>query len=270
LASAALGVVVLGSQFLEESAGIIEGSPAFRSLVLSIDRLFPSPAGPLVSFTQGRPPGSDHLTEALQHQLSGRVPEAIRAYRQGLEELRSRWKREQASARSQASPPMPYTLVRIAEGSNNLAWLLATGPDITLRDPVAAVELAEEAVKLVPQEGNYWNTLGAARFRVRDWDGARAAFEKSMALRGGGDGFDWFFLAMIEAKLGQKEQARKWFDDAVTWTSKSRPGDVELKRFRAEAAAALGLPNLFESETGKSPAQSGSEEKEGIAVRRPT
>src|SRR5262249_3841140 len=52
-----------------------------------------------------------------------------------------------------------------AEPNNNLAWLLATCPDPTLRDPHRAVALAAKGVELQPNQGMYWNTLGAARYR---------------------------------------------------------------------------------------------------------
>lgn len=57
-----------------------------------------------------------------------------------------------------------------------------------------------------------------------------------------GDSHDWFFLAMIHASKNQKEEGRRWYDRAVAWYHRSRPGDQELYRFQIEAAAALGIP----------------------------
>jgi tetratricopeptide (TPR) repeat protein len=70
----------------------------------------------------------------------------------------------------------------------NLAWVLATCPDSKLRDPKRAVELAQKAVKAGPKEGNFWTTLGAARYRTGDWKGAAAALleaEKLLQSQGG-------------------------------------------------------------------------------------
>ena len=53
------------------------------------------------------------------------------------------------------------------EAHNSLAWLLATCPDAKLRDPKQAVALAEEAVKLAPENPDYPNTLGVAYYRAR-------------------------------------------------------------------------------------------------------
>jgi len=124
---------------------------------------------------------------------------------------------------------------------NNLAWMLATCTDEKLRDPSRALELAKKAVELAPNRGVFWNTLGAAYYRAGDCKAAIAALTKSMEFRNGGDSLDWFFLAMAHWQLGDKPQARSWFDKAVPWMEKNQPRDEELIRFRAEAAALLVL-----------------------------
>jgi hypothetical protein len=86
-----------------------------------------------------------------------------------------------------------------------------------------------------------WNTLGVAHYRRGDWKVAIAALMKSMDLRKAGDSFDWFFLAMGDWKLDQKEEARKWYDQAVAWMDKNQPQNEELRRFWAEAAELLGI-----------------------------
>ncbi len=60
-----------------------------------------------------------------------------------------------------------------------------------------------------------------------------------MELRKRGEAGDWYFLAMAQWRLGQKEQARKWYDQAVRWMEKNKPQDKELRRFRDEAAELL-------------------------------
>ena len=87
--------------------------------------------------------------------------------------------------------------------------------------------------------GGCWNTLGVAQYRRGDWKAAIEALTKSTELSKGGDGIDWFFLAMAHWRLGDKPAARSWYDKAVQWTNKNRPKDEELSRFRAEAAALL-------------------------------
>jgi hypothetical protein len=78
-----------------------------------------------------------------------------------------------------------------------------------------------------------------AHYRAGDWNASLEALKQSMEVRRGGDAFDWFFLAMAHWQLGDKEKARKWYDQAVTWMDKNQPTDEELRRFRAEAAALL-------------------------------
>jgi tetratricopeptide (TPR) repeat protein len=130
----------------------------------------------------------------------------------------------------------------LVETLRQLAWHLATSPAAKGLAPDRAVKLAEKAVQLAPQDGTVWNTLGVTRYRAADWQAARTALEKSLALRHGGDAMDWFFLAMAHWQLGHKDEARKWYQQAATWMQKNQPNNAELRRFRAEAAELLGLP----------------------------
>lgn len=122
---------------------------------------------------------------------------------------------------------------------NYMARFLATCPDAQIRNPAQAVALAKTAVALAPLDGVCWNTLGIALYRAGDWKEAAQALEKSALMRSGGSGTDWFFLAMAHWQLGQKDDARKWYDRAVRWMEKTQRQDEELLRFRAEAAELL-------------------------------
>jgi tetratricopeptide (TPR) repeat protein len=123
-----------------------------------------------------------------------------------------------------------------------LARCLATVPDQKLRKPARAVELAANAVKLLPKEGERWNTLGVAQYYAGDWKAAIAALEKSMnLLHGVLESDNTFFLAMAHWRLGEKEVARNWYDRAATWMEKNDPKNVELLRYRAEAERLLGI-----------------------------
>jgi WD40 repeat protein len=128
-----------------------------------------------------------------------------------------------------------------ADGCNDLAWRLATCAEPHLRNPARALELARRAVTLAPDEGDFWNTLGAAHYRAGNWTAAAAALHKSIDLRRGGNSFDWFFLALAQWQLGQKDEARKRYDQAVAWMTKYAPHDEDLTRVRAEAAELLGI-----------------------------
>ena len=127
------------------------------------------------------------------------------------------------------------------QARNSLAWLLATCPDVKVRGPIVAVGLAKQAVQGTQTWATPWNILGVAHYRAGDWKAAVTALEHSMQLHQGGDGVDWFFLAMAHSKMDHEEQARKWYDQAVQWMDKNKPQDEELRRFRAEAAELLGI-----------------------------
>jgi serine/threonine protein kinase/WD40 repeat protein len=127
-----------------------------------------------------------------------------------------------------------------SKAQNDLAWLLVTCPEPKHRDPKRAISLATKAVELDPNHDAYPNTLGVALYRNAQWPAAIAALTKSMKVRSGGDGFDWFFLAMAHWQLNRKEEARRWFYQADAWRKTHQPQDEELLRFRAEAMELLG------------------------------
>jgi tetratricopeptide (TPR) repeat protein len=133
---------------------------------------------------------------------------------------------------------------RWAELLNNSAWMLVTAKDRNQWRPGDAVRLAREAVKLRPEEGNYWNTLAVAQVREGRDKAARESFDRSMSLRSGGDAHDWFFLAILEQHAGHGEAAEAWYAKASEQRS-SDPGagdPDELWRFDIEAAQVLGRP----------------------------
>jgi serine/threonine protein kinase/tetratricopeptide (TPR) repeat protein len=133
----------------------------------------------------------------------------------------------------------------LAKPMNNLAWLLSTAEDVTIRDPARAVELATKAVQLSPESADFSGTLGAARYRAGDWKQAAVDLEKAIGLRRPNDSLnanESFFLAMAHWQLGNRAEARKWFDKAVVWMSKDDSRQDEVRRFRAEAAELLGIP----------------------------
>src|SRR5712692_3496097 len=109
----------------------------------------------------------------------------------------------------------------------NLAELFTTYPEAKYRNPAEAVKQATGAVELRPDVRQGWNALGIAHYRTGDWKAAVTALERSVELGQGGYWFDWFFLAMAHWRLDQKEEARKWYDQAVDWMEKN---EAELAR----------------------------------------
>jgi len=127
------------------------------------------------------------------------------------------------------------------DSQNDLSWTLANFPEPCLRNPQLALYLAKKAVEQTPRKVGHRNTLGVAHYRAGDWKAAIAELEKSMELGAGGGPADWFFLAMAHWRNGETDLARQWYDKAVTGTEKHDSHDEEMRRFRAEVAALLGL-----------------------------
>jgi serine/threonine protein kinase/tetratricopeptide (TPR) repeat protein len=122
-----------------------------------------------------------------------------------------------------------------------VAWELATSLDPKLRNPAEALKLAKQAVQRQPQQGAFWQTLGAAHYRAGDWKAAIEALEMSNALLGGNDlRSNTFLLAMAHGQLNQKDLARTWYEKGVQSMEKRKPSVYE-PRFRAEAEEVLGI-----------------------------
>ena len=156
---------------------------------------------------------------------------------------------------------------RVLDG---VAWYLATSPEFRMQDPGRAVELAQKAVELSPKEAAFWNTLGAAQYRAGQWKAAIASRQKSMELDSGWNSFPQFHVAMAYWQLGQKDEARRWYDRSVELMEEHDPDNEDLRRFRAEAARLLGVLDTLPEEKGETEAptneESGSEGEESRSV----
>jgi serine/threonine protein kinase/uncharacterized protein HemY len=124
---------------------------------------------------------------------------------------------------------------------SDLARALANCPDAQLRDTSQAVRLARQAVALAPRGADCWGTLGVTCYRAGDWQGAVTALRKAMSLRSGGHGVEYFFLAMAGWQLGDRQQARAWYERGRQWMQETRQKTSSIRRLQAEAAALLRL-----------------------------
>ncbi|WP_435011777.1 tetratricopeptide repeat protein (plasmid) [Tundrisphaera lichenicola] len=188
----------------------------------------------------GAIPGTDRIQDlaltrgqfARSLALSGRFDEAIVERRRALD----LWDRLAARA-----PGDLEIRGRRADALNDLAWLMAAEPGATTSDPGLSVRFAEEAVRLAPNLGTCWNTLGVARYRAGDWLGTVEALERSVELGPpGGTAFDHYFLAMALNRLGESSRSERSFERAVAWTDHHLPGHPALARFHEEAAGLMG------------------------------
>jgi serine/threonine protein kinase/tetratricopeptide (TPR) repeat protein len=124
--------------------------------------------------------------------------------------------------------------------ARDLAWLLATCPQPSVRDPAGAVEWGRRAVSQAPRGGDCRRALGAALVGAGDWRGAIAELDQAVALRSGGDGREWLLLSLAHARLGEQDRAREWYDRSVKWLEDGRAEDATLHQLQAEVVAALG------------------------------
>jgi tetratricopeptide (TPR) repeat protein len=140
-------------------------------------------------------------------------------------------------------PKDPAARRRLASRQNIVAWKLATDPDPKVGDVFAAVavKLANKAVESAPKDGSFWNTLGTAHYRAGNWKPAIDATKKSLEY-GLEHDLNWFILSMAHWQLGKKQLARRLYTLACRRMDNNNPNDVELRQFRREAAALMGLP----------------------------
>jgi len=139
-----------------------------------------------------------------------------------------------------AVPGNPAYRSAVAQTSNCLARLLVWAQGPPFPGAARAVALAKHAVRLNPEQGISWFTFGVAHYRAGNWKESLEAMERSLKLRFTHPSGGWFF-AMVYWQLGNKEKAEKCYRDAERWMEKNSPKDKGLLRFRAEAAALLGI-----------------------------
>jgi serine/threonine-protein kinase len=126
-----------------------------------------------------------------------------------------------------------------AEHRANYAWLLANCLSPELRDPLAAVQIAEQLVAEVPANATYHTLLGAARHRTGAAPSALAALREAIRLRVGDHGRDWLFLALAHGAAKEREQGLKAYHRGVQWVESNLPESLELRRLQREAEEVL-------------------------------
>jgi tetratricopeptide (TPR) repeat protein len=136
------------------------------------------------------------------------------------------------------------------EAYSELSMIHSCRPETHLRKPQLAAKLAAKAVEIDPAASNHWTALGVARYRGNQWREARAALEQSNQLASdSSDGairwnnaIVWFFLAMCDERLGEKEPAREHYNRALKQMERVRFIDTDaelLRRLRAETEELL-------------------------------
>ena len=120
-----------------------------------------------------------------------------------------------------------------------IAWLLATNPEDENRHTAFALQLTSRVVERIPTDADGWMIFAACQYRDENWQLANEALDKSIKLSEGGCDFQWLLLAMTHWRLGNRKQAREWYNKAIL--NESTPFSVPLRRLRDETAELLGL-----------------------------
>jgi tetratricopeptide (TPR) repeat protein len=91
--------------------------------------------------------------------------------------------------------------------------------------------------------GSYWHTLGVANYRAGNWQQALEAFEKGGELQQSAASREWFFQAMAHWHLGNRDEARRYYelaDYGMGWFGPSYQTE-ELRSLGSEAAELMGV-----------------------------
>ncbi len=78
-----------------------------------------------------------------------------------------------------------------------------------------------------------------AHYRAGNLRAAIAGLDQATALGNGGTAFDHVFLAMAHARLGNPDDARRWFNLTLIEMEQDPPGHAELCRLCEEASTLL-------------------------------
>jgi serine/threonine protein kinase len=76
-------------------------------------------------------------------------------------------------------------------------------------------------------------------FRGQEWSGSLHFAEESAKLRKNNRAYDWLYIAMSHAQLGQHDEAQTWYDKSATEIAESKQPSAELIELRDAARRLL-------------------------------
>ena len=125
---------------------------------------------------------------------------------------------------------------------SKIAYQVLTFPEERFRDISLAMEAAQRGTELSPGVGWNWLALGIAQYRSGAWAEARESLLKFVKLDPDTEHLPTScFLAMANWQLGEKDTARRHYDDALQSIEKHKTQDNILLGFHDEAAELLGI-----------------------------
>lgn len=111
-----------------------------------------------------------------------------------------------------------------------VVWFCVIAPDVVSDSP-KLVELVQRSLASAndQQRIRMTNTLGAAQYRAGEFESARGSLQESIKRHSAPGNTllveDYFFLSMVESRLGHPDEAREWLAkaDALLVTQKTKP-----------------------------------------------
>jgi len=150
------------------------------------------------------------------------------------------------------------TYVRLRNSSkpaslyNRLAWDLAIGTARS-RHPGIALYLAQRAIEKAPSNVSYLTTLGAANYRAGHWQKAIELLQNKDTLSAV-NANDFFLLSMAYQQLGNRVQAKTWYQRAIRLHCRNNTDYYTTKRsysFRRQSHYYGGRPYLIHAEAAE-------------------
>lgn len=117
------------------------------------------------------------------------------------------------------------------------SWSIATFPVRSLRDPDRALALAQEAVRLAPNESRGSCYVAAAHYARGDWENCLAAVEQCTRLGDAEPGYTLLIRAMAHAQQGERDQAALWYKRASSWIDRNAPFGFDYLLLRNEVVS---------------------------------
>ncbi len=107
-----------------------------------------------------------------------------------------------------------------AQAYDEMAWNLV-GRHQEIVNHEFALELYQKAHEMQPKDWKYLRGLGAAHYRMGQWEEAITKLTKSTKMVDGENGLNYLFLAMAHWQLSNKAVAKNWHNKAIEWIENS-------------------------------------------------
>jgi tetratricopeptide (TPR) repeat protein len=120
-----------------------------------------------------------------------------------------------------------------------LASTLISRTDGGAGDLSSAEQLAEAVVRDDPGDSGSRELLGIIYSRQHRYKAAIASFETMIRLDGGQVSPTWFYLAEAYARNGDRERARKYFDEAARWVGTNCPDEPQVRAIQTRVSEIL-------------------------------